>query len=643
MKHIIIGTAGHVDHGKTSLIKALTNIDCDTHKEEKERGITINLGFSHLVLASGEAVGIVDVPGHKDFIKTMLSGAFGIDIVLLVIAADSGIMPQTIEHLKIIEMLGVNKAIIVLTKTDIVDEEMVELAEMEIEEFLEGSVFENSPIVKVSSVKNIGMDELVSQISEQIKTIESRKCSAIFRMYIDRIFNVKGIGFVVTGSVLDGEIAEKEELFLLPKNGKKVKVRSLQRHGDTIDKISCGDRAALNLVGLKAEDYQRGMQLSNKEIPETAMIDASYTLFDIENETKLWSKVIFYSGTYESAARIHLLDKDKLGGGERGIVQIHLEKPSVLMNGDRFIIRNSSNNLSLGGGVIIDTSPLHHRKRTQKLIKNLTSLVESSLNSDKLLNLIKITLRKGNAPVSIDFVAKELSKTKEEIANESKNSDLITLYQTPNNHILVDQETRENFQQNILKKLEEFHLANPLSEKGLSPKEFYGKLKITKDELAKEYLTILLKEMCSNKALRKFENNYSLHTHQVVVDKKTNLQLKFIEEIFLSGGMEIIPQKRMEERTVAEKINKENLKMYLSYLTTKGKLYFYQGDYIHQEIIARSRTTLIKELQEKEKGINEKEVRILLNATKRFTQVLLGILIENQIIIKDRFYIKLYK
>ncbi len=643
MKHIIIGTAGHVDHGKTSLIKALTNIDCDTHKEEKERGTTINLGFSHLVLPSGEAVGIVDVPGHKDFIKTMLSGAFGIDIVLLVVAADSGIMPQTIEHLKIIEMLGVNKAIVVLTKIDIVDEEMVELAEMEIEEFLEDSVFENSPIVKVSSIKNIGMDGLVTQISKQIKTIESRKCSDIFRMYIDRIFNVKGIGFVVTGSVLDGEAAEKEELFLLPKNGKKVKVRSLQRHGNATDKISCGDRAALNLVGLKAEDYQRGMQLSNKEIPETIMIDASYTLFDIEYEAKMWSQVIFYSGTYESAARIHLLDKDKLGAGERGIVQIHLEKPSVLMNGDRFIIRNSSNNLSLGGGVIIDTSPLHHRKRTQKLIKNLTGLVEASLNSDKLLNLIKITLRKENTPTSIDFIAKKLSKTKEEIVDESKNSDLITLYQSPNNHILVDQEIQQNFQQNILEKLEEYHQANPLSEKGLSPKEFYGKLEITKDEIAKEYLNILLEQMVLNNVLKRIEKTYSLSSHEIKIDKKTNFQLNIIEELFLAGEMEIIPQKRIEEKAKAEKINKEKLKMFLSYLISQGKLYFYQGDYIHQEIVSRSRTILIKELQGNEKGINEKEVRILWNATKRFTQVLIGILIENQIIIKDRFYIKLDK
>jgi hypothetical protein len=269
--------------------------------------------------------------------------------------------------------------------------------------------------------------------------------------------------------------------------------------------------------------------------------------------------------------------------------------------------------------------------------------VEASLNSDKLLNLIKITLRKENAPVSIDFMAKKLSKTEDEIMEEAKNSDLISLYQSPNNHILVDQETQQNFQQNILRKLEGYHQANPLSEKGLSPKEFYGKLEITKDELAKEYLDILLEEMYSGKVLKKFDNSYSLFTHQIVIDKKTSLQLKFIEELFLSSGMEIIPQKKIEEKTKAERINKDKLKMHLSYLINQRKLYFYQGDYIHQEIVSPARTLLVKELQENEKGINEKEVRILLNATKRFTQVLIGILIKNQTIIKDRFYIKLYK
>ena len=201
MRHLIIGTAGHVDHGKTELIKALTQIDCDTHKEEKERGITINLGFAHLSLPSGESVGIVDVPGHKDFIKTMVAGAFGVDIVFLVVAANSGIMPQTVEHLQIIELLGIKNGIVVITKTDLADDEMLELAQLEVDDFLQGSILENAPVVMVSSTSGEGIDNLTSEISKLIPKLKDKTSSDLFRMYVDRVFNVTGIGFVVTGTV----------------------------------------------------------------------------------------------------------------------------------------------------------------------------------------------------------------------------------------------------------------------------------------------------------------------------------------------------------------------------------------------------------------------------------------------------------
>ncbi|MCD4697331.1 MAG: selenocysteine-specific translation elongation factor, partial [Bacteroidales bacterium] len=263
MKHLILGTAGHVDHGKTALIKAITNIDCDTHKEEKERGITINLGFTHYNLPSGESIGIVDVPGHKDFIKTMVAGAYGIDVVLLVVAADSGIMPQTEEHLRIIEMLGIEQGIVALTKADLVDEETLELAELEISEFLEGTKFENAPIIPVSSVTGKGIPELLETIGKILPEIKEKEKSDRFRMYIDRIFNVKGVGFVVTGSVLEGEISTGKDLYLLPGKSKKIKIRNLERHGEIVEKVFSGDRAAINLSGMKFENYSRGMVLSN--------------------------------------------------------------------------------------------------------------------------------------------------------------------------------------------------------------------------------------------------------------------------------------------------------------------------------------------------------------------------------------------
>ncbi len=643
MKHLILGTAGHVDHGKTALIKALTDIDCDTHKEEKERGITINLGFSHLTLPSGEAVGIIDVPGHKDFIKTMVAGAFGIDIVLLVVAADSGIMPQTIEHLKIIEMLGVKQGIVVLTKIDLVDDEMVELAEMEIAEFLEGTNFEDAPVVGVSSVTGEGMDELVAKITEVIPKIKERKSTDYFRMYIDRIFNIKGLGFVVTGSVLDGELKTGRELLLLPGKTKKVKVRNIQRHGEPTEKVFPGDRAAINLAGLKLDDYQRGMVLSDKQIEETSMIDATYTLFDVSYEPGLWSKVIFYSGTFECTARIHLLDKDILKAGETAIVQIHLEKPAILINSDRFIIRNSSNDMTLGGGIVVDTAPLHHRKRTPKLIENLNSLVEATINSDNLFNLIKIELKKENAPVFVGFVAEKLNKTDKEIIEECQNNndDSVYIFTSSGKTILISNDIHKEYHNKILEILEQQHQKNPILEEGFDTKEFYGKFGFTTNEAGKGYLEVLMKEMLEEGVIKKVGNSYALSNHTVKIDPKTQEQLVWLENILKETGIDLPDSENIEELALSKKIKKERLKMLLKYLARQNKLVFYQGEHIHNSVVDKCRKVLLDDLKDKGRGINEKEFRLLLNTTKKFIQIILGILIEQGVVNKETFYIML--
>jgi selenocysteine-specific elongation factor len=349
-RHLIIGTAGHVDHGKTSLIKALTAIDCDTHKEEKERGITINLGFSHLELEDGTGVGIIDVPGHKDFIKTMVSGAHGIDLVLLVISADSGVMPQTKEHLNIIQMLDVQNGIVVLTKTDLVDEEMLELAQLEIEEYLEDTILSGAPVIPVSCMEGTGIPELRNVIENQLKRVSRMKSKEHFRMFVDRFFNVKGIGIVVTGSVLGGEVGEGDELYVLPDKTQKIKVKGVQRHGKKVSKIFAGDRAAINISGLSMDDYYRGMLLSSSDISPQGIIDARISLFQENSTLKVWSHAILLCGTYESRVRIHLLDRDKLEPPDDALVQIHLEQAFTFSKKDRFILRNTSNDLTIGGG-----------------------------------------------------------------------------------------------------------------------------------------------------------------------------------------------------------------------------------------------------------------------------------------------------
>lgn len=641
MKHLIIGTAGHVDHGKTALIKALTGIDCDTHKEEKERGITINLGFSHITLPDGQSFGIVDVPGHKDFIKTMVAGAYGIDIVLLVVAADSGIMPQTTEHLKIIEMLGVKHGIVVLNKMDLVDDEMLELGQLEIEELLEGTNLEGVPVIPVSSLSGKGIDQLVQKISEIVPKVKEREKKDHFRMYIDRIFNVKGIGFVVTGSVLEGEISTGKEIYLLPGKNKKLKTRTIERHGETVDKVFCGDRAALNLAGIKGEDFERGMVLSDKLIEETSMIDATFNLFEADSQLTLWSNVVFYTGTFECAARMHLMDKDTVKPGENAVVQIHLSKPAILENKDKFIVRNSSNDITLGGGTIIDVQPLHHKKRTPQLIENLKDLAEASLNPDKIFNRIKIEIKKENAPVFAELIAKRTGKSEQEIKDSCKETGDDSIFITEQNGktILLTKEMHELYQQNVLHELELHHKKNSILEEGLELKEFYGKLGFEKNEAAGLYLEKLLEIVRLEGKIKNVGQSWALAGHTVKIDPRTQEQLAWLEQTLRNYGMENPIDSEVEEKALTNKIPKDRLKMMLKYLGRQKKVVFFEGDYLHHAVVDKCRSLLLADLKNKENGINEKEFRLLINGTKKIVQTLQGIFLEEGIISKRSFFI----
>ncbi|MFO7897299.1 MAG: selenocysteine-specific translation elongation factor [Candidatus Cloacimonadales bacterium] len=322
-KHLIMGTAGHVDHGKTTLIKALTGFDCDTHQQEKKRGITINLGFTHLDLASGNSLGIVDMPGHADFINTMVAGASGIDFVLLIIAADEGVMPQTVEHLEIMKLLEIKQGLVVLTKADLVDAELLELAQEEVREFVEDSFLQDAPIIPVSGATQAGIEELLTALDKLVAAIPQRSAEGVFRMFIDRIFTIEGIGTIVNGSVLSGSIAAEDILYLLPVE-KEVRIRRIERHGQETQRIMAGDRAALNLVGLKKAEFAKGMLLSDRRLAPTEMVDAKLTIFQPDFSLNRWSQLIFLIGTVRMTAKLHLLDREVLASEESGLVQIHL-------------------------------------------------------------------------------------------------------------------------------------------------------------------------------------------------------------------------------------------------------------------------------------------------------------------------------
>ncbi len=638
-KHLIMGTAGHVDHGKTALIRALTGIDCDTHKEEKDRGITINLGFAHLELSDDVSLGIIDVPGHKDFIRTMVAGAYGIDFVLLVIAADSGIMPQTREHLNIIQMLGIEKGLVALTKSDIVDEEMLELATLEVMEFLERTTLKDPPIIPVSAMTGNGIENLKAELAAITSGISEKVPGNTFRMYIDRIFNVKGHGIVVTGSVLDGEIKTGQELFLLPGTYDKLRVKSIQRHGVNVEKVSAGDRAAINLAGLKFEDFERGMMLCDQAPEPVEMIDARIGLFEHQAVLKTWSHVIFHTGTFHSRARMHLLNTDRLGASEEAIAQIHLEKPAILMKKDRFIIRNTSNDLTLGGGIILDEKPLHHRRRTAKLKNQMEQLAEAMLNRENFVQLLLLEAGKEGKPMTIESLAATTGHSEDEIieaVKSDKEGMMICSFQ--NKEFAVTPAYRQQLKKQIIAELSAYHELNPLKESGLRPKELSGKLKL-ETAFENHFLELLLNEISESGELKKHGDTWCLKSHRVKIDKKMQEQLNWLEYTLERLGRQKPTLQELEEKAQREGIKKGTLKMLLNFLSDRGTIYFDGEDALHNSVVNECRQELLRELARQPKGINEKEFRMLIDGSKKLVQVLIGIFTGEGIIEKKTFFL----
>lgn len=392
MKNVILGTAGHIDHGKTTLIKALTGRETDNLKEEKQRGISINLGFTYFDLPSKKRVGIVDVPGHEKFIKNMLAGACGIDIVLLVIAADEGVMPQTIEHLDILNYLDVKKGIIVLTKCDLVDEEFIELVKDDIREKTKGLFIEGASIVEVDSVSRRGLDELVQKIDEISEDIEEKKTDAPSRMSIDRVFSLKGFGTIVTGTLIEGKISVDDEMTIYPSE-KKVKVRNLQVHGCDVKTAYAGQRTAINLSNIKVSEIQRGDVIAQTgSVEESMMIDVNISLVEhCKKSLKHWDRIRIFHGTKQILCRIVPLNEDEIQYGESGYAQLRLEEKIVAKKGDRFIIRSYSPMDTIGGGVIIDTAPKKHKIYDESVIEAL-KIKEKGELKDILEEYLKLNL-----------------------------------------------------------------------------------------------------------------------------------------------------------------------------------------------------------------------------------------------------------
>jgi selenocysteine-specific elongation factor len=376
-RDLILGTAGHIDHGKTSLVKALTGIDCDRLPEEKARGITIDIGFANLDLPPFR-LGIVDVPGHERFVKNMLAGATGIDLAILVVAADDSVMPQTREHLEILRLLGLRHGLIALTKSDLVDATTREVVELEIRELVQGTFLENAPLIATSAHTGAGIPELKAALTEICQHIEERDTRQWFRLSIDRSFVVQGHGTVVTGSVTSGSVKVGDELEWLPRppSGERVRVRSLQNHDQAVEEVHRGQRAALNLAGVRHEDVVRGQELATPGylMPSRVVTVRLHCLADMKRPIKHRMPVRFHVGTAELIATVSLLDCDTIEPGQWGLAQLFLEEPALAVWGQPFVVRESSATCTLGGGQVLQPVARKVRRRHLEILERIERL-----------------------------------------------------------------------------------------------------------------------------------------------------------------------------------------------------------------------------------------------------------------------------
>ncbi len=373
MKNIIIGTAGHIDHGKTTLIKALTGRNTDRWEEEQRRGITIDLGFTYFDLKNGDRIGIIDVPGHERFINNMVAGVVGMDLVMLVIAADEGIMPQTREHMDILGLLGIEKSIIVLNKCDLVDEDWLELVKEELQEELEGTFLEKAPIVEISAVTGQGIPNLIDTIERlTAEEVVEKDINTIPRLPIDRVFSLPGFGTIITGTLLAGTITKDENLQMYP-IGKDCKIRSIQVHGQDVDKCYAGQRVAINLSNVKKSEIERGCVLAPpNNMKNTELLDVRFQVLPSSKRVLTnQSRLHLFTGTSEILCRAVLLDKEEIGPGESGLVQLRLEEEIALRRGDKFVARFYSPMETIGGGIVLEPNPKRKRRFDESMIEEL--------------------------------------------------------------------------------------------------------------------------------------------------------------------------------------------------------------------------------------------------------------------------------
>jgi len=530
MKSVIVGTAGHIDHGKTSLVKALTGIDADRLEEEKRRGITIDIGFAHLELPApnGETLrlGFVDVPGHERFVRNMLAGVGGIDLVVLVIAADEGIKPQTREHFDICRLLAVRRGMTVLTKSDAVDRDTLEVVRLEVEDFLRGSFLDaaNAPIVPASSLTGVGLDEVKTALAKVASEATTKDSTALARLPIDRVFTMKGFGTVVTGTLVSGTIRKEEELEVFP-GGKRVRVRGVQVHGSSSEEAIAGQRTALNLAGVSTDDLARGMTLATvATYRPTTRVDALLSLLPTAQSRKDRARVHFHAYTMETIAEVRLYAAKQQKPGEEACAQLRLAEPTLLLPGDRFILRQFSPVVTIGGGVVLDAVP-PARKRSPE---EAAAFLKVMRKGTPLEMLSARVARRGTTGLRLEDLPTEMNVRQSDATKLAAQAGVIRC-----NKVLISPAAFAEAKADVVQTVKAFHDANPLVS-AISKEELRDRT-----NLSAEVLYTVLAKLAEEKKLEIAGEQVRIHGRGVVMKDEESESKKVIEQAFVSAGLKV--------------------------------------------------------------------------------------------------------
>jgi selenocysteine-specific elongation factor len=554
MKSVIVGTAGHIDHGKTSLVKALTGIDADRLEEEKRRGITIDIGFAHFELPAPNGskirVGFVDVPGHERFVRNMLAGVGGIDLVLLVIAADEGIKPQTREHFDICRLLAIRRGITVLTKSDAVDAETLEVVRLEVEDYVHGSFLDTaldppqSPIIAVSSLTGAGLDELKSALARVASEVTAKDSAALTRLPIDRVFTMKGFGTVVTGTLVAGTIRKEEELEVFP-GGKRVRIRGVQVHGASTEAALAGQRTALNLAGVSTDDLARGMTLATADtFRSTSRVDALLSLLPTAKPLRDGARVHFHAYTMETIAEVRLYGTKQLKPGDEAYAQLRFAEPTLLLPADRFIVRQFSPVITIGGGVVLDASPAARRQRVENALAFLQTIREGP--PERIL--AARVARRGANGLQLNDVIGEMNIRWEEVTKLAGKAGVVQCDQ-----LLLSPDAFAKAKADTLQALKKFHDANPLVA-GMSKEELRDRV-----SLISEVFHGVLGKLTEERKLEVTGEVVHLQGRGVVMKDEEAESKKIIEQAFASAGLKVPSLKEVlaglkVDKTRAQKI-----------------------------------------------------------------------------------------